>query len=54
MRTTTQTNKSKYKVVLGFFMNGWTFSYFEDKEHISRWVEAMEETHGRNSWKGYI
>ena len=46
MRTTTQNKNSEFKVVLFFFMNGWTLSYFDDKKYISGWVHAMREKHG--------
>ena len=46
MRTTTKDEKSKYKVILYFFHNGWTLSYFDNKYEIESWVTAMKGKHG--------
>ena len=46
MRTTTKYEKSKYKVILCFLYNGWTFSYFDNKHEIKSWIIAMEGKHG--------
>lgn len=46
MRTTTQTESSKFKVILHFVIGGWTLSFFDDKKEIFGWVEAMKNKHG--------
>ena len=47
MRTTIKDNNSKYCVTIHFFMNGYTFSYFDNKEEVQPWINAMSDKHGR-------
>ena len=47
MRTTTKDEKSKYKVILCFLYNEWTFSYFDNKHEIKSWIIAMEKNMAR-------
>lgn len=47
MRSSAQNAKSKFRVTLYFFMNGYTVSYFENKRDINSWVNAMADKHGR-------
>ena len=49
MRTTIQTDESKYRAELHFYKNGWTISYFDNKTEMLYWIKAMRDKYGNTT-----